>query len=178
MGCVTSFLILAHVLSPLSGVLYVIMKIRLAAILLLLSFNCCGSDMEKAKADTQKLFDFVLPLAKKLLLENNEFFPFGHIMKPNGEEVNLSASNGEERAKSSELIDLLKNHYVESALAGEIIASALVYDAKIKGSDAIAVDLDHVAGYSVTVIVPYELIDSELVTGEFFTMKGKSEIFN
>jgi hypothetical protein len=153
------------------------MEIRFAAILLIFSFNCFGSDMERAKVDTQKLFDFVLPLAKELLLENEEFFPFGEIMKPNGEQVNLSVSNGEERPSSSDLIDLLKNHYLESAQASEIIASALVYDVRVKGSDSIAVDLDHVSGYSVTVIVPYELTEAELLIGEMFTMKGKNAIF-
>jgi len=100
------------------------MKIKLAAIFLILSFNSFGSNMEQGKVKAQKLFDAVLPLAKQLLLENEEFFPFGEIMKPNGEQVHLSASNDEERPKSSELIDLLKNHYIESAQSGEIVASA------------------------------------------------------
>lgn len=133
--------------------------------------------MEQGKVETQKLFDAVLPLAKELLLENEEFFPFGEIMKPNGAQVNLSVSNGEEKPSSSDLIDLLKNHYLESAQASEIIASALVYDVRVKGTDSIAVDLDHVSGYSVTVIVPYELTGTELHIGEMFTMKGKNAIF-
>ena len=134
--------------------------------------------MEQAKEQTQKLFDAVLPLAKELLLENEEFFPFGEIMKPNGEQVNLSASNGDERPNSSDLINLLKNHYIESAEANEIIASALVYDVRVKDSDSIAVDLDHVNGYSVTVIVPYELTGGELVIGQIFTLQGKNAVFN
>ena len=153
------------------------MKIKLAAIFLILSFNCFGSDMEQGKIETQKLFDAVLPIAKQLLLENEEFFPFGEIMKPNGEQVNLSVSNGEERPKSSELIELLKNHYVESAQTKEIIASALVYDVMVNGSDSIAVDLDHVSGYSVTVVVPYKLTETELTIGKMFTVKGKNLIF-
>ena len=133
--------------------------------------------MEQGKIETQKLFDAVLPIAKQLLLENEEFFPFGEIMKPNGEQVNLSVSNGEERPKSSELIELLKNHYVESAQTKEIIASALVYDVMVNGSDSIAVDLDHVSGYSVTVVVPYKLTETELTIGKMFTVKGKNLIF-
>jgi hypothetical protein len=153
------------------------MKFRLAVIFLILSFNCFGRNMEQGKVEAQKLFDAVLPLAKELLLENEEFFPFGEIMKPSGEQVNLSVSNGEERPSSSELIDLLKSHYLESAQTGEIIASALVYDVRVKGTDSIAVDLDHVNGYSVTVIVPYELTETELLIGEMFTLKGKNAIF-
>ena len=133
--------------------------------------------MEHGKVETQKLFDSVLLIAKQLLLENEEFFPFGEIMKPSGEQVSLSASNDEDRPSSSDLINLLKNHYLESAQANEIVASALVYDVRVKGSDSIAVDLDHVSGYSVTVIVPYELTESELIIGEIFTMKGKGLIF-
>ncbi len=133
--------------------------------------------MEQGKVEAQKLFDAVIPLAKKLLLENGEFFPFGEIMKSNGEQVNLSVSNGEERPSSSELIDLLQSHYIELARVGEITASALVYDVIVKGSDSIAVDLDHVSGYSATVIVPYELTESKLHIGEIFTMKGKNAVF-
>ncbi|CAM3960773.1 hypothetical protein SHAQ108633_05050 [Shewanella aquimarina] len=153
------------------------MRIKLAAIFLLLSFSCFGSNMEQGKVETQKLFDAVLPIAQQLLLENEEFFPFGEIMKPNGEQVNLSASNGEDSPKSSDLIDLLKNHYIEAAQSNEIIASALVYDVVVNGSDSIAVDLDHVSGYSVTVVVPYELTETELIIGQMFTVKGKRLIF-
>jgi len=153
------------------------MKISLAAIFLVLSLNCFGSNMEQGKVETQKLFDAVLPLAQQLLLENEEFFPFGEIMKPNGEQVNLSASNGEERPKSSELIDLLKSSYIELAQSKEIIASALVYDVMVNGSDSIAVDLDHVSGYSVIVVVPYELTETELIIGKIFTTKGEGVIF-
>ena len=134
--------------------------------------------MEQGKVETQKLFDSVLPLAQQLLLENEEFLPFGEIMKPSGERVSLSASNGEDRPKSSELIDLLKNYYSEAAISNEIIASALVYDVVVNGSDSIAVDLDHVSGYSVTVIVPYELTETELIIGKMFTLKGKRLIFS
>jgi hypothetical protein len=98
-------------------------------------------------------------------------------MKPNGEQVNLSASNGEERPKSSELIDLVKSSYIELAQSKEIIASALVYDVMVNGSDSIAVDLDHVSGYSVIVVVPYELTETELIIGKMFTTKGKGVIF-
>jgi hypothetical protein len=154
------------------------MKFKLAVIFLILSFNCFGSNMEQGKEQAQKLFDAVLPLAKELLKENGEFFPFGEIMKPNGEQVNLSVSNGDERPSSSDLIALLKNHFIESAQASDIIASALVYDVRVKGSDSIAVDLDHANGYSVTVIVPYELTEKELVIGQMFTMSGKRAVFN
>jgi len=154
------------------------MKSILILVFWLITFSCLGNNVEKGEQETQKLLDAVLPLTKKLLVDNQEFFPFGEIMKSNGEQVNLSASNDRERPRSSDLISILQEHYIESAKSEEIIASALVYDVKIKNSDAIAVDLDHTDGYSVTVIVPYELDGNKLVTGEMFTIKGKSAIFN
>jgi len=153
------------------------MKLSFGAVFLLISLNSYGNNMEQGKIDTQKLFDSVLPLAQQFLLENDEFFPFGEVMKPNGEQVSLSAQLEDERPSSSDLIELLKNHYIQSAQAQDIIASSLAYDVKIEGSDAIAVDLDHVSGYSVSVFVPYELTDNELVIGEMFTLKGKNQIF-
>ena len=47
----------------------------------------------------------------------------------------------------------------------------------VNGSDSIAVDLDHVSGYSVIVVVPYELTKTELIIGKMFTVKGKNSIF-
>lgn len=153
------------------------MKIKLAAIFLILTFNCFGNNMEQGKVETQKLFDAVLPLAKQLLLENEGFFPFGEIMKPNGEQVNLSVLNVEERPKSTKLIDLFKSYFIDSAQSKEIIASALVYDVIANGLDSIAVDLDHVSGYSVIVVVPYKLTETELIIGKMFTTKGNNIIF-
>lgn len=73
---------------------------------------------------------------------------------------NLSVSNGEDRPRSSDLINILKNHYIESAKVNDIIATALVYDVIIDGSDSIAIDLDHISGYSVIVIVSYKLTET------------------
>lgn len=47
----------------------------------------------------------------------------------------------------------------------------------VNGLDSIAVDLGHVCGYSVIVVAPYELTETELIIGKMFTTKGKGVIF-
>jgi hypothetical protein len=44
-------------------------------------------------------------------------------------------------------------------------------------TDAIAVRLDHQAGYSVVVMIPYRLADGQLVKGTVFAVKGDASIF-
>lgn len=153
------------------------MKLIIIALVILVSFNSLGSPMDNGKLETQKLFDSVFSLAKTFLIENEEFLPFSEIMKTNGERVSLSAQLDEERPSSSDLIALLKSHYIELVKKNEIIASALACDIRTETSDAIAIDLDHVKGYSVTIVIPYKLTEIELVLDEMYAVKGKVEIF-
>ena len=62
-------------------------------------------------------------------------------------------------------------------------ATGIVYDVKTippgatEKTDAIAVRLDHQAGYSVVVMIPYRLVDGQLVKGAVFAVKGDASIF-
>lgn len=60
----------------------------------------------------------------------------------------------------------------------------MVYDVRIvppgkaEKSDAVAVDLDHRDGMSVTMYFPYHIgADKKVVFGELFASKGADEIF-
>jgi len=105
--------------------------------------------MSQAKNDAQILVDEFMPFAIKMLTEYREFLPYGGHMKSSGEIVHQGASNGEERPKSINLINILRESNLERAKKLEIKASCIVYDtslesfADIEQDNAIAFELDH-----------------------------------
>jgi hypothetical protein len=140
--------------------------------------------MKLGKQESQELMDSVLPFAEKMLSEHGEFFPYGGAMKPNGEIVSIGGDNGEEHPPSNELISLLKNAFKDSATSKVYKATALVYDVRVplpgtgEKTDAIAINLDHVSGYSVIVFLPYSLKNDELKLGQIFAQAGSNDVFN
>lgn len=123
-----------------------------------------------------------LPLAKQMLQEHGEFFPFALALNAKGQVVAVAAHD-ESYSTSEDLIRQLKRTFVAQAMAGEYRATALTYDARVqtptKGakSDAIAVALDHRDNYSVVVFLPYRLEGGKLTLGEMFAQRGSGEIF-
>ena len=140
--------------------------------------------MNQGKEDSQVLMESVLPLAEKLLSMHGEFFPYGGAMKPNGETVSLAASDGDEHPPSAELIKLFQASFKTAAENNEYKATALVYDTRVQlpesdeKSDAIAIALDHVTGYSVVVFIPYSISNKQLSYGDIFAQTGENNIFN
>ena len=62
--------------------------------------------MNEAKKECEVLLGIVLPLARRLLAEQGEFFPFGTFMRPDGSVVDVGAQlDGSDRPPSSALIE-------------------------------------------------------------------------
>lgn len=137
----------------------------------------------RAKDDCNQLLDATVPRAERMLREHGEFFPFGAQMLSSGEIVAVVAHGGDERPPSQHLIDLLKKSFKAGAHEGELVATALVYDALVtlpkmdRKSDAIAVRLDHHDNYSVIVFFPYIIADGGPLIGEAFSTIGEHAIF-
>ena len=130
------------------------------------------------------MLDFLVEFAKLMLREQGEFFPFGAGMTDEGEMTSLGADAGHRRPTSSELIALLHSHLVEQASAGAIKASGICMDVRIQPpdsdtkSDAICVELEHRAGETVHVFLPYVISGSgEVSYGEIFATPGERVIF-
>ncbi|WDZ72002.1 hypothetical protein PWW31_13300 [Vibrio harveyi] len=120
--------------------------------------------MGKGKEDAQHLFDSVLPFAEKMLAEYGEFYPYGAAMTLTGDVVDVSVFEGNEYPPSSEIIDLLNSAFLKAAANREYRTTAVVYDVRItlpsgQLSDAIAVNLDHISGYSIVVYLPYKKLN-------------------
>ena len=135
------------------------------------------------KTDCETLMNSVLPFAEQMLRSHGEFLPFGGAMRPDGELVSVAGYDGDEHPRSSDVIRLIKDGFVEAARQGQFKATALVYDLRIKlpstdhKSDAIAVSLNHRDDYSIVVIFPYKIDNGKLVVEAALAQKGEADIF-
>jgi hypothetical protein len=119
-----------------------------------------------------------------MLTNYGEFIPFGATMKPDGKEAMVGGGTGEEHPKSRDVIDLLQQSYRAQGAEGKIICSALAYDIRVVApgtstkTDAVAIDLDHRDGMSVTVFYPYTIsADKKVVIGESWATVGDNATF-
>jgi hypothetical protein len=136
-----------------------------------------------SKADCEALMNAVLPFAEQMLATYGEFIPFGGAMRPNREIVSIAGYDGNEHPRSVDVIALLKGAFVDAASKGEYLATAIVYDVRVKlsatekKSDAIAVALDHRDGDSIIVLFPYKIDAGKPTLGVAFAQKGDADIF-
>jgi hypothetical protein len=111
------------------------------------------------RADLDELLNALLPFAQDQLRKRGEFFPFGAVIKADGEVELIAGYIGSEQPPSQELIDVMVEGLRNRADASEIRASGICYDARLRSedgiTDAIAVWLEHQAGNAATVHVPY-----------------------
>ena len=139
--------------------------------------------MNTPKVECEALMNASLPFAEQMLQKHGEFFPYGTALKRNGEVISISGYDDREQPPSSDLIQLIKQGFVQGAKAGDYKATALVYDVRVSlpssghKSDAIAVSLNHESNYSVIVFFSYQVKNGELTFGEVFAQQGESDIF-
>lgn len=139
--------------------------------------------MSQAKEQCEALMNEAIDFAETLLNKNGEFFPFGQAMNADNEIVSVAAYDGDECPPSQELIDMLKSAFRSRGKEGEYIACALAYDVRIRSQedgepiDAVAIDLDNVNDYSVTVFFPYSMQNGEAVFGPISAQQGNNDIF-
>ncbi len=121
------------------------------------------------KQESELLMNAVLPVAERMLKEYGEFFPFGGYMMLDGSIRHIGASDSNtDHPKSRDLLFVLKDSFKEMASRRACKAVALVFDVPValpdaaEKSDAIQLNIEHAAGYSVEVFFPYRLGDGEL----------------
>ncbi|MES2507636.1 MAG: hypothetical protein V4599_13100 [Verrucomicrobiota bacterium] len=136
------------------------------------------------KEQCEYLMREVLPLAKRMLSECAEFFPYGGVINTDGSLTHVGAKEeGTDRPGSKILIEILTQNFQESALCGRIRASAIICDVLIqppgasKKVDAVQANLDHLDGYSVRVFFPYTIINGTLLFEKPFAQEGDHLIF-
>lgn len=135
------------------------------------------------REDLDSLLESLLPLAQEHLGKYGEFFPFGGVMMAGGDIRVSGAYTGSEHPPSQEVIDLLLQGMRTQAAAGEIRAAAICFDARTRGadgkpSDAIAASLEHAAGDTVLVSMPYSTGRlSGLQFGDLTAGPGQRRVF-
>jgi hypothetical protein len=110
--------------------------------------------------DLDALLDPLLNFAQEMLRKSGEFYPFGAVMYVDGDMSMVSGYAGSEHPPSTEVIEVLREGMRKQATNGEIRAAAICYDATIrdeagKPSDAIGVTMEHAAGDSAEIFLPY-----------------------
>ena len=140
--------------------------------------------MPTPKEDAEELMKSTLPFAKQMLKEHGEFYPYGGYMTPDGKITDAGGKiEGTDHPESQPIIDLLRKNFQAKARNGELKATSLIFDVRIKPpgeeekTDAIQVCLDHRDGYSVEVLFPYKIANGELLFGKTFAQRGDNQIF-
>lgn len=122
-----------------------------------------------AHPDLNALKNVLLPIAKKMLTEHGEFFPYGAVMRLDGEIVNCSTVHVDEHPSSQTLIEMFTNEFHELASKGEIRAAGICCDVRVSTRDhpakvdAVQFALEHTNGEAVNVYLPYDLDSSREV---------------
>jgi hypothetical protein len=135
------------------------------------------------KDEATGVMNMLVPFAEKMLRDHGGFYPYGGVMTPDGSMQQFGADDGNEHPTTKDLYDLIVAKFREDARQGKYMVTGIVYDVMTvppgatEKTDAIAVRLDHQAGYSVVVMIPYRLADGQLVKGNVFAVKGDASIF-
>lgn len=140
--------------------------------------------MPTPKQDCELLMREMLPLAKQMLADHGEFYPYGGMMRADREIVHVGAQEaGNDHPPSQPLIQTLQDYFRDQARSGGIIASCIIFDVLIKKPDgdqkrdAIQVNLDHRDDYSVEVVFPYQLGQNSISLEDPFAQVGNAQIF-
>lgn len=111
----------------------------------------------RAQQDLDGLLNVALGFAEQQLASHGEFFPYAAAIRADGAAEMIAArpDPDDEHPRSADVI--------ASCIAGlvsrrdDIRAGAIVSDVRLveAGGDAIQVDLEHVEGHALTVLLPY-----------------------
>lgn len=107
--------------------------------------------------EVEECFGEALNMAVDLLRKNGEFFPVGAVLESaKGQAVPIAAwdENLGEQPESRAVLDLL---YAGAATQKDsILAAAFACDVRLSdGSDAVRVEVEHVHGPALEIVVPY-----------------------
>lgn len=112
------------------------------------------SGSEQTQNDLDGLLGASLPFAQEMLEKHGEFFPYACALSSSGETKLVAGDPGEgEQPSSVEVLQVLLEGL--RAERDELRAAALVSDVRLAESDAIRVQVEHMEGQAITVLLPY-----------------------
>ncbi len=139
--------------------------------------------MTSAKEDVESLMNEYVAFAEQLLSKYGEFAPYGAAMKSDGETVSVSGFDEDQNTVPTNIIELLTDAFTTAAHSRTYRATAMFYNATVELPESseqlnvVACALDHEDNFSVIVLLPYELTESDVIFGEPIAQEGESQIF-
>ena len=139
--------------------------------------------MSDAQTEAEELVNAVLPHAEGMLIAHGEFVPFGGAMTLDGDIAELSVGEEHRDSTVEVIVEELKSSLRGGAGSNTFRATALVFPihAQLPDTDdeteAVAIQLDHQANFSVVLIIPYVLSDDAVEFGSAVAQQGAHEIF-
>jgi hypothetical protein len=131
-----------------------------------------------AQDDLDGLLSVVVPFAEEMLGKHGEFFPFGGSISSHGDASLTAAEPGRAETPSS---DRLLAGLYEGARANATTtrAAAFVADVRTDGSDAVRVELEHLEGVALVVLLPYTRggFRKTLTFGQMSVSRGEPKIW-
>lgn len=135
--------------------------------------------------DIERLLNATFPFVEDLLKKYGEFFPLASAIQTNDSIATVGTYDGEDKPKSDEVIESLKDGLKKGAQNGEYKVIAIFYDVKVidpntnQKTDAIAVLVeDKNETTSHTLFYPYKLIaDNEILFSIGWKNSKENEIF-
>ena len=109
----------------------------------------------RAQQQLDELLNVALGFAQQELGKHGEFFPYAAAIGEGGEPelIAVRPAEGGERPASADVIDSCVETLVERR--ERIQAAAVVADVSAPDGDAIRVELEHVEGHALAVLLPY-----------------------
>ncbi len=131
-----------------------------------------------AQDDLDGLLSIVVPFAEDMLGKHGEFYPFGGSISSHGDASLTAAELGLGESPSSDR--LLAGLYEGArAHAATTRAAAFVTDVRVDGSDAVRVELEHLEGVALDVLLPYARgrFTKTLTFGQMSVARGEPKIW-
>ena len=133
---------------------------------------------QRTQDELDELLDASLPFAQESLTKHGEFFPYALALSTSGEVRHVAGDPGEGEQPSS--IDVLR--VLVEGLKGErdlLRAAAFVSDVRLPDSDAVRVELEHVEGQAIVVLLPYKKkwLRRNIEYGEIRAAQGQAKVW-
>lgn len=111
-------------------------------------------------SDLETLLAELTHAAHFFLKKSGEFYPFGIVMKTNGDVEHQASWDGDDHPASVDVIARLEQVIRDQATKGEIRAAGICFDVRIRRpnlplTDALQFHLEHVEGRAMNVFQPY-----------------------
>jgi hypothetical protein len=104
---------------------------------------------QQAQDDLDELLNAALPFAEDQIRKHGQFLPFGAVVRVDGD-LHLIGGDGDDS------FQMLETLYAGAREDAKVIrASAFVADVRTHGGDAIRLQVEHVEGRALEIVVPY-----------------------